>query len=267
MLKVSYSELQTFRTCRLAYWYRYVMNITRKEPNDVLELGSAFHQWAAAWYRLHPTERTDQKAIEIARTVKKDDRLAGMAVAFADQLGNDPDLYPVFTEVAFEFPLHNEVILEGYVDGVAPSPKGMIILEHKTGNASQEYLALMDEQASLYAYVLSQLYDYPIYGVLYNTITRPTERRYGYTATADRVFIERSATDGLKALDEAREMAVDILKLRDEGFRYRNRGKHCMWCDMNLLCMTELMGGDPQGVIEQSYTERRRREDDKRDEA
>lgn len=256
MLKVSYSELKLFRTCRLAYHYQYVRGITKKTESDALVMGRAFHEWAAKWYGLHPSERAERRAHELARETSRDDRVMAMATAFVDYLGPDEHLYPVETEVYFEFPLHNKVILEGYVDGVVTRPNGLVILEHKTGNPNEEYLALIDEQTVLYAHALSQIRGIPVERVIYNTVTKPTDRRYGFSSTAARFEVERDERDGILALTEARETAEEILKLYKDGYRYRTRGTHCVWCEYNLLCMTELAGGDIEGVITMSYKDR-----------
>lgn len=141
-MEVSISQVKCFKSCRKAYYFKYIEQLEPIEKALALEIGSNYHQIL---------EDINKNGIKALENYPKTKELA-MAQAYALYI------YPHFTVKAAEewvrYKLNDKHTLIGKVDGL--STDGCLV-EHKTTSGEiteqYEYNLLWDEQ--ILAYMLA----------------------------------------------------------------------------------------------------------------
>lgn len=137
-MKISVSRLKTFKSCRRAYYFRYVEELVPTETAEPLAIGSRYHELVE---KLNRGESIDDEP--------KTKELA-MAMAYEKYvLPKMPKV--VEAESWYEQPITDEDSLIGRLDGVAEDGA---IVEHKTTSQEiteeYEYDLMWDEQILAY---------------------------------------------------------------------------------------------------------------------
>lgn len=185
LLKLSASQLSTFKTCPRQWKFEYVDKI--RGPATLAQVvGSFAHEVLENFYLLPPEQRTEDNAKYLARVIW-------------DKMITDPDKYPEFASLELDEPDQKKfrvaawkgvkgiwkledpkeidvietergfslefdgALLRGYIDRVSRDGNGIVIDDYKTGKPPQKrYQADKLNQVYLYALAASMLYDEPV---------------------------------------------------------------------------------------------------------
>lgn len=256
MLRLSYSQIQLYRSCQQAFFYRYIEGIQRKETAVPLELGSLIHEYLANYYNNIVSKRDSAEAHADAyqRTTeswkpKLEDMAETAYMVGAEETAEslrglweqaeyiiqryyivhgaeDAEQYEVIlVEKQLLTKLARGIESIGYADLVARDRNSgyIYLFEHKTTkNPPRLETRLRDLQTALYAKQLEMETDIHVDGLVWNTIktelpTIPHElKKGGFT----RAQIDTTWHVYEKALLEA---GVDPTEYEDMHERLENR--------------------------------------------
>ncbi len=236
---LSYSQLDTFKTCPLQYKYRYVLKIP-VPPSAALTFGNTMHRVVKAFYDLarsgeHPTKEMllnlfdshwssigfGDKGYE--EKMKKQGR--ELLLGFFEK-GYDPEKIPRDLEQPFKIKVTPTLTLGGRIDRVDDLEDGKIeIIDYKTGQAPKNRDVREDFQLTVYALAAT---DAGIYD-------KPPEK-----VTVSFYFFEGQekvqATRGKEQLEQAKkEIARKAEEISRSEFK-PTPGKHCDFCEFRLIC-------------------------------
>lgn len=191
-LRVSYSELATFRDCPLKWQAKYYWRLQRPERILRLDRGSAWHRMLEAHYVAiaKGCNRAETRAAVMLALNDYNDEIGGMEDGEFGTLtwmyddycriyGSDPEYTTVATEEAFEFPMPvpgaEGLVIVGRIDHeTIHEPTGhRQVWDHKS--ASQRDVSkdgflnemLLEDQFILYA-AAKRLGGTPVHSVIYN---------------------------------------------------------------------------------------------------
>ena len=167
-MKISSSKVKCYKSCKRAYYFRYVENLVPVESAQPLVDGSNYHAMLEQLYK----EGLYQADIE------NNPKITAMAAAY------EKYIYPQFkvraAEEAFEYRLTDDVQLVGRFDGIAEDG---LIVEHKTTSADVDdeyvYNLQWDEQILTYMLVSGKNEMY------YTVCKKPTIRQKQSESAAD----------------------------------------------------------------------------------
>lgn len=253
-MKFSISQIKCFKTCRRAYFFKYIEKLEPITKPDALQVGSSYHELVEAI--------NDNGALDDSVPYSKE---RAMATAYAKHIY--PKIAVKSSEDWFEYPLTDKYTLIGRVDGISTDGK---LIEHKTtsGDITEqyEYNLLWDEQ--LLAYMLAtgarEMY--------YTVCKKPTIRQK--KDESDEAFYFRMLawyeddTDSKIRLltvtrtdEEVEAFRQDLIKMCEEidtaTNLYRNTGWCNVWgrrCEYSNICLNY---DSSQDYIEFERKERR----------
>lgn len=250
-LKISHSELKTFRRCKRQYYYKVVEGLEPRLPDPKLKFGSWFHTLLSAHYN-----REDWRGAH-AKEVKKFNNLF---LEEREHYGNLPELAERMMisylwryrheESEWEV-LYNEEVFEVHFDegdifdfkpdlivrDHSTPEKAIWVVDHKTTRSipSSEW-RLEDLQSTLYPWALREGHDLPVKGFIFNYIRRkaptiPSVNKDGSISkrridtdypTMARFLLEYYEVDHVKKLPTNWKKRLANLKL-DNSFFKRSR--------------------------------------------
>ncbi|MCL4360273.1 ATP-dependent helicase [Patescibacteria group bacterium] len=236
---LSYSQLETYKTCPLQYRYRYILKIP-VPPRAALSFGSTMHRVIEAFYRLvqnnqHPTKDTllalfdrqwspvgyGNKAYEEKMKARGRELLAG----YFDH-GYDPKRVPLALEQAFRIKITPALTLGGKIDRVDPLPDGKIeIIDYKTGHAPKSRDAADDFQLTVYALAATGP------GM---AAKKPDDVIVSFYFFEGQEKLSASRTDEQLARAKS-EIAGKAEEIARSDF-HPTPGKQCDFCDFRLIC-------------------------------
>lgn len=156
-MHITSSMMRTYRTCRKAYWFKYIERLEPVRKSDALKDGSSYHE---------KLEQIYSKGFFTPTGDKTD------AMAFVYEKYVYPQFKMVDAEIEFEYKLNDKHILVGRIDGKAEDG---LLVEHKTTG-----IAVDDK----YIYALqfdNQILDYMVGNginqMYYTVIRKPTIRQ------------------------------------------------------------------------------------------
>lgn len=233
-MRISYSQLRTYKECRRLYELSYVEGLKYNKPIETLETGASYHGKIEQIYNTGDFERTG-------------DKTDAMAVAYKKYI------YPRFkvlaTEQWFEYPLGNHTLI-GRVDAIAEDNK---LVEHKTtsGNVGDEYLYNLqwDEQVPIY------MITHGVTEMHYTVIKKPTIRQKQNESLEE--YIERCAawydedtqnkiglfniTRTLEELEEyKKQLIITLDEIENNKLFFRNPSHCSCWgrrCEYSQICL------------------------------
>lgn len=233
-MRISYSQLRTYKECRRLYELSYVEGLKYNKPIETLETGTSYHGKIEQIYNTGDFERTG-------------DKTDAMAIAYKKYI------YPRFkvlaTEQWFEYPLGNHTLI-GRVDAIAEDNK---LVEHKTtsGNVGDEYLYNLqwDEQVPIY------MITHGVTEMHYTVIKKPTIRQKQNESLEE--YIERCAawydedtqnkiglfniTRTLEELEEyKKQLIITLDEIENNKLFFRNPSHCSCWgrrCEYSQICL------------------------------
>lgn len=146
IFKVSHSKLKTWKSCRMAYHYKYKERLRKKTKSRPLAFGGLFHELMEKYEEGEdPFEYLDELREKSPKLFKEEVELYGdlyfsMRVIFSEYLDyyKDQPLKPVrinkkWAEHEFNLEIENGLVLTGKIDMLAKLPSGQVALvERKT---------------------------------------------------------------------------------------------------------------------------------------
>lgn len=195
MTKVSYSQLETFKRCRLRWYYRYSLNLEKRVKSFKPYRGSAIHECLEAHYKgrswqdklaeieakmrseILPFVEDDSKRAEFESMPGEVARIvAGYLAAFAAH-NREFEVLDIEREAIVTLPRGN--LFEFKIDRrLRERATGNIfILDTKSvGTLPQEKVRMRDIQTALYAWADEQLTEEPVAGIIWEYVRTKAPR-------------------------------------------------------------------------------------------
>ncbi len=236
---LSYSQLDTFKSCPLQYKYRYILRIP-VPPSAALSFGDSMHKTVRAFYEMVKEGKKPDKEALLGllkdnwspvgygdksyeqRMREQGNRLLS---EFYDK-GFDPKIIPLNLEQPFKIKITPSLNLGGKIDRVDPLPDGKIeIIDYKTGQAPKTRNPQNDLQLTVYALAAT---DQGIY-------KKPPEKvivSFYFFEGQEKI----SGTRRQEQLNEAKkEIAQMALAISQSEF-HPTPGRQCDYCEFRLIC-------------------------------
>lgn len=234
--KLSYSQLDTFRTCPLKYQFRYLFQIPVPMPS-IVHFGSSIHNTLRDFYalvqknprlweqNLLPPLKASYEKNWIAlgyesRSLQADQKKRGWAMLerFYEKEKIAKSV-PKFLEKSFVLPL-GDGIVNGRIDRIDQLPDGTYeVIDYKTG--SSEKNLEKDIQLSLYALACRDALK-----------IRVSRLSLYFLDGSEKVSTTRSDAQ----LNACREEVMACAKEISQSDFSPTPGYHCRYCDYRLLC-------------------------------
>ena len=264
--EVSFSELKTWRTCRMLHHYKYHERLEPKTKPVALKRGAWIHALLEAYYKGNDWREVHQAFTDEFATLMDEEReyygdlpetAETLMTLYEETYPNDRTLA---VELEFRgFPLSQKVGLNGRIDLVLEDSRGVWVVEHKTtSRMPSEDERIVNPQVALYIPVVEQQLQVQVNGVLWNyLITRIPKRKEKDLLQRRYLPINKNVLSRLR--EEATVAAVEIQHLTRP---YRSLNPMlCRTCAYRSLCIGELMGLDVEFIKRTEYTERRQQDD------
>lgn len=203
---LTHSIASTFLNCQRKYYYRYVLNLRRKNRPAYYSVGSAFH--AGLEYQDPEAAVAYLQQDEVANQWEADDlrikisTVRGMVAGALEAWDYEfEDFYP---EQEYELPIRNPetgypsrtFVDAGKMDGVVRLDDGLWLIEYKTASRiSSAYFErlYLDAQITRYYRAAQIIYGQPLNGVIYRVAKKPAIRQRKNESL--REFCERLEAD------------------------------------------------------------------------
>ena len=205
---LTYSSMAAFKSCKRAYYYRFVLGLTPRLKRESLRLGSLVHlglekgreDALASLEGVYPSSQEESNELETMRITAN-----AMLQGYEEAL--DP-LDLVDKELKFELTIKNPATrrmspkfrLSGKADGLAKKDNGYWLVEYKTaGQIDKSYMdrLSLDAQVTTYIYGLQRQLGINLNGVIYRILRKPTIRQrkdeslYEYQDRLVKDYLER----------------------------------------------------------------------------
>ncbi len=232
---LSFTQLETYRTCPLKYQYSYLYQIPTP-PTPQMNFGIDLHQcleqlfreaskggvpplpqWLESFRKLHVPGRYGEPYQDEEYRRLGEELLAGF---YRRQEGRfDP---PLFVEKAFTMRFQ-DFFIRGVIDRVDPCPEGGVeIIDYKSGKSKQEMGQEEQLQLRLYALACQE-----VFGLV------PKRISFYYLRTHEKLSFEHRPEDQEKAKLQIEEILTQI---RSGDFSPSPSPPKCRRCGFKNLC-------------------------------
>ncbi len=165
-MKVSHSQLATWRRCPREWSYRYIDKRVSRTPTKSLVIGKSVHEALAAYHSGQPWMLSDPA-------------MRALLVAYAARWVDAPERVTE-VDVEFSFQLSEGIEMVGELDAIGVSGEKKFLMEHKTtsedispGSAYWRKIFYVDAQVSTYLHAARAL---GIEEVIYDVLRKPALR-------------------------------------------------------------------------------------------
>lgn len=235
VLKLSYTQIDTYKTCPLKYKFAYIYNIPGK-PSAARQFGTDIHNVLREFYS-RCKEGVVLSLDELLALFEKywtpmgypDKMQANSYRAEGERIlrefykNNEGKFYvPLYVEEEFLFKI-GEHGLKGFIDRIDQLPDGTVeIIDYKTGAPKENSnYAKKEMQLDIYAVATEEVLK-----------LRPSKLSLYYLKTSEIISKERNEDD-MNAVRELIEWAIkNILEKNFEP----TPGFVCSWCDYPIIC-------------------------------
>lgn len=177
--KVSHSKIKLGRRCLKAYYYKYVMKLTKRVKSRPLIIGSLVHSCLESYFRhgYYLPEIRKWKNEEYNKMFKEEQALHADVIPLVKELirgyirnWDSRGLTMLWVEKEFEIEISPGIVLIGKIDGLAEcDKKRRWLVEHKTCKKMPgEEVRIFDTQAILYTRALPFLDEEDVTGVVWD---------------------------------------------------------------------------------------------------
>jgi len=236
---LSYSQIDSFKTCPLQYKYRYILRIP-VPPNAAGSFGSSMHLALQKFYEsARRVEKPDkEKLLSLldeswlpvgygSREYEEERKKQGreMLSEFFDKFYN-PDKLPKDLEQIFKIKMSSDLKIGGKIDRIDTLPDGKLeVIDYKTGKRPTEKEIAENLQMTVYALAVT---DEGIYG------KKPEEvvLSFYFFDAHEKVSSQRTKEQLEKAKTELLASAEEI---RKSEFKPKV-GPMCKYCDFKMIC-------------------------------
>lgn len=236
---LSYSQINSFKTCPLQYRYRNVLQIPVPQSH-AQSFGASIHNALADFYNLHKEGKNPKKK-ELFEALKlrwQSEGYAGKAHerrAFNKAkrtLGTyfekafDSRTKPLAIEEIFKIRILPNLWLGGRIDRVdALSEGGLEIIDYKTGKVPERKKIEDSLQMTIYALAASDR-------GIYNQKPQQIKLSFYYLNNQKKISTKRTKAD----LKEAKGQIIELKnKIQSSSFK-PTPGPWCDFCDFKILC-------------------------------
>lgn len=245
---LSYSQIETFRTCPLHYKLRYILKVPTP-PSASLSFGTSIHEVLKDFYISirngeKPTEKLIFNLLErnwvkegygSKEYEKKMFKQGKEYLSLFLEKYLDPKVIPALLEQPFTIPLSDglgrPLKIGGKIDRVDETSHGIEIIDYKTGaNVPTQKQVDHDLQLTFYALAATTIKEAP-----FNRKPEEVRLTLYYFSTQQKISTVRTKKD----LEKAKE---EIFKIRNEMEKSDfscSGGILCKNCEYKLLCNTE----------------------------
>lgn len=237
----SYSQIETYSTCPLQYYYRYVLKIPEPE-NPALLFGSAIHKALELMYREVRDGNVPSKDILLKNfdtyfipmgykgkdaIVKDKIRAQNILAWYFDTQFEKTDI--VALEHPFTIRLENgekgTALVTGKIDRIDKRGSEYEIIDYKTGKKPLDATLKKSIQLSLYSLAASDKF-------LLNAPLSKIILRYIYLDAQESVSFRALEAN----IEEARQKMVTVINdIKHMKFQ-PVKGYHCEWCPFQPIC-------------------------------
>jgi len=251
MIKISHSEIDSYRQCRFKHQLQYREGWRSEDTAPALQRGTHFHTMLELHYR-----HRGEAALEYLSTVEDNDQrelLAWIYSGYCSKWGEDLGWEVIDVERWIEVPLADDVVLRGKIDLIARDEKGRVwIWDHKTS----QYLPKarehdLDDQLTVYLWALREE-GMDVRGAIYNACrtNRPKSKEPKLEERFDRYMVFRTDAELETVRREYTELAREAYQA-GEGDRPRSPDPDkCRWrCPFVEPCLLGRRGGDSRGMM------------------
>lgn len=252
-VRLSFSRIDTYRTCPRMFRYRYVDRLPGK-PAPALSFGTSIHEALERFYdRKLPEEPTEDELVGFLydawdssgfRAVDRDEqtrwyRQGQQVLRRYHQRVTGSYQLPVATEAWFELPFDNAVVV-GSIDRVDDDDGALRVVDYKTNKRVKARDRVKQSlQLSIYALACEHLY-----GQLPATVA------LDFVVAGREIVVDVDDLD----LDAARSAIEETAEaIRAEAFQPTPM-RLCDWCDFRAACPA-WDGQDGQEVLGPAVTE------------
>lgn len=243
MIRLSYSRVSSFLSCRKRYWWAYHEGLIPKKKPTPLQVGDIVHELFHLYYErklpdiskleewvqdLYPFNEL-QTSLDVAR------QAASLFVGYLKHYEDDP-LELVSSEVHLEFPLYDDLILYGRVDGLVKSKDGKLWrLERKTSSSMDSHFlqGLRNSlQAGIYDFLLEKTLSPSTYGTVYDILVKTKVPQY------NRNFVLKNRKVIDRALETLRGVWKDLKTCMEDPSMFYPSSECFIFreCDYTTLC-------------------------------
>lgn len=238
--KLSFSQLDAFKTCPLKYQFRYIFNLPAPAP-AMLNFGTGMHNTLRDFYielQANPTKRScDKASTELleklykknwipygydSRDLQESQKKLGLEILkkFYEHEKTLGLIIPEFIEKQFVVKI-NEVILSGRIDRIDRLPDGTYeVIDYKTGSAKQKNLK-NDPQLSIYALACRDVFKIPV-----------SRLSLYYIENLKKVSTTRTDAQ----IDACKEEIIKSARQISDSEFSPTPGYHCSYCDFRTIC-------------------------------
>ena len=229
---ISESKFQTYKQCQLKYRYRYVDRLPEpaESNTDALHFGSYIHKILEDGVNAKTQAEMLLIAEEVRGSYKVSKKYTGKDLKCIDNfLEFNPKLEEtVATELVFEVPVKDDILLNGVIDRVIKGKDGgYLVIDYKTSKREKSKVELyQDTQLKGYVYAISKLYGIPFSQIV---------AAHYYPLTNNFVHVQYSSP----------QINAHLRKIVDEVWKIRKRKKaemkpsrneFCNWCAYKTAC-------------------------------
>jgi len=247
---ISASKLSTYKSCRRAYWFRYIEGIDPAKRSPALRIGSEYHE---------EVEKYLNGEISSSENY--------LVQAFIENI-DISQWKDTITEEPKNSGLSHNIRLNSITDAKTTVENKRHLVEHKTTSlkidGQYEYDLQWDDQIPIYCGV-ENLYD-----VLYTVIKKCT-LKLKKNQTEEEFFKERVAwykkdteskircfkfpVSRERVEEHKKEVIAMAEMMRDTEFFYKNKGACSSYggCEHKSYCLTHKKGELPLGCVRNKY--------------
>lgn len=236
---LSYSQLETFKTCPLQYKYRYILRIP-VPPTAALSFGDSMHKTVKAFYDLvkDGTKPSKEMLIRLLDDFwspigygdkNYEERMKKQGINLLSEYyekGFDPKVIPVNLEQSFKIKITPMLTFGGKIDRVDELPDGKIeIIDYKTGSAPKNRKPETDLQLTVYALAATDrgIYKKPPEKVIVSFYFFEGQQKFSATRTKEQLDIAKQ------------EIARKAEEISTSDF-HPTPGRWCDFCEFRLIC-------------------------------
>lgn len=234
-LKLSFTQLETFRYCPLKYQYSYLYHIPVK-PTPAMMFGIDLHECLEAFFQ----QVIEGRTLSLAQLLDSFRRL--YTQGRYGEPGQDQDYarlgvelltilfrthvqekaQPLFVEKPFLLQL-GDVWIRGFVDRVDSLPGGGVeIIDYKTGRPKKDATSEEQLQLRLYALAAQEVFH-----------LAATKISFYYLRDNSKLSFEHDPADVEKTRHDLQEL---VSQMKSSDFSPTPSVMKCRWCDFRTLC-------------------------------
>ncbi|MFC1622092.1 ATP-dependent helicase [Patescibacteria group bacterium] len=229
---LSYSQVDTYKTCPLKYKYRYVLSLPTP-PNHALSFGITIHDTLRDFHQMqlhqkiplkklneiyeknwHPLGYDDEKHRQVRFEAGKN-----LLKEYYGRHAEDT-VKPVALEKSFNLYIDG-VRFFGRIDRIDKIDGGVEIIDYKTGKAKEQKFVDKDDQVAFYAIAAKEALG-----------MKPKKLTYYFVESGERISTTRTEAQ----LEDMKKGVGEVVKKLKGGDFKAKPGMQCEWCDFSSIC-------------------------------